>query len=69
MNSPFSSNLRVLTCPWYKKITIARATNILNIHFLRNVNLEIDYNIKSEASPLVERKFSQETYITRRLPA
>lgn len=66
MNSPFSSNLRVLIFPWHKKITIARATNILNTHFLRNMNLEIDYNIKNEASPLVERKFSQKTYITRR---
>lgn len=30
------------------------------------MDLEMDYNIKSEASPLVERKFSQKVNITEK---
>ena len=38
------------------------------VTYLGNMDLEMDYGIKSEASPLVERKFSQKTNISGKQP-
>ena len=62
---PLCSNIRVLIFPWLKKKK-NNSNKYFKFHFLGDMNSEMDYNIKSETSPLVERKFSQKTYITRR---